>query len=205
MTNHQAFMLKQLTKAAVHFDVSLKGKLVYGWRDRTIGSEVWKSRQAYWLRLVSESIHWVNKEWWESNITADAIQGIPKPRVLELYRWREDDICYQAELMERATGKVCSSTPELREMIELPNDWWINLRQSLDHIAAHSTQRIKVTQEKISQRFRDYYGNRVDSQVTHWTTAHGDFHWGNLMAPQLCILDWEGWGIAPGCSIPVLF
>ena len=30
-----------------------------------------------------------------------------------------------------------------------------------------------------------------------WTTAHGDLHYANLCAPQLHMLDWEGWGLAP--------
>ena len=30
-----------------------------------------------------------------------------------------------------------------------------------------------------------------------WTNAHGDFHFANLCAPRLTILDWEGWGLAP--------
>lgn len=30
-----------------------------------------------------------------------------------------------------------------------------------------------------------------------WSIAHGDLHWANLVGPELGILDWEGWGLAP--------
>src|SRR5262249_18638582 len=30
-----------------------------------------------------------------------------------------------------------------------------------------------------------------------WATAHGDLHFANLCAPNLHLLDWEGWGLAP--------
>jgi thiamine kinase-like enzyme len=37
----------------------------------------------------------------------------------------------------------------------------------------------------------------VELPVRRWTTVHGDLHWGNLLAPDLGILDWEMWGRGP--------
>ncbi|WP_240796181.1 hypothetical protein [Streptomyces sp. RFCAC02] len=42
-----------------------------------------------------------------------------------------------------------------------------------------------------------FLGPSVDTRAPSWSTAHGDLNWANLCAPQLVILDWEGWGRAP--------
>lgn len=36
------------------------------------------------------------------------------------------------------------------------------------------------------------------------TCAHGDLHWANLTAPELCLLDWELWGMAPAGYDPAV-
>jgi thiamine kinase-like enzyme len=45
----------------------------------------------------------------------------------------------------------------------------------------------------ITKRF----GSKAPYQIDEWRTAHGDLNWSNLTAPQLTILDWEFWGVAP--------
>lgn len=186
-----------LLKAANHFRVILKGEPVYGWRDRSIGSRVEGGKGRYWLRVVSEHCDWVKQEWWEGNVTADEIEGIPKPKVFNFFEWSEGETQFRTEIMSFVEGKVCSPTPELRQYWDLPDSWWKELRVSLDAISTWSTDRMKTKQEKVTHRFLVFYGDELDSTVTRWSTAHGDFHWGNLMAPKLSIIDWEGWGKAP--------
>ena len=33
--------------------------------------------------------------------------------------------------------------------------------------------------------------------ATEWCASHGDLHWKNLTVPNLTLLDWENWGLAP--------
>lgn len=194
---HQLFMYENLVKAATYFQVSLQGKPIFGWRERSIGSQVIGEQANYWLRVVSENPYWVQQDWWEGNEIADEIQGITKPKVLKTWEWDGGERRFRAELMTLAEAKVCSPTPELRTHLELPISWWADLRKSLDTLSTWHTDRIKTEQDKVTRRFLVFYGDEVDATVTHWTTAHGDFHWANLMAPKLSILDWEGWGKAP--------
>jgi thiamine kinase-like enzyme len=44
---------------------------------------------------------------------------------------------------------------------------------------------------------RVFFGDRADPDVSEWTAAHTDLHWANLLGPDLAIVDWEGWGLAP--------
>jgi hypothetical protein len=54
--------------------------------------------------------------------------------------------------------------------------------------------------DHLARRITEVFGKQVagvDLTVPEWTTAHGDFHWGNLTAPTCYLLDWESWGRAP--------
>lgn len=195
--NYRAFMLQALAKAINDFCMNAIGSPVFGWRDRSVGSKVKKGDQYFWLRVVSENKNWIQKEWWEGNEAANAIKGIPKPQVLNRLEWERGEFKLRAELMTFMEGKTCSVTPELRSELDLPDRWWAQLRCSLDRLAACPTKRVKVKQEKITRRVMVFFGDELDTEVTHWATAHGDFHWGNLQFPNLSILDWEGWGKAP--------
>ena len=194
---HQAFMKKTLDKAADHFNVTLVGQPVFGWRERTIGSKVISKQGPRWLRVVSEMIQWAQGDWWEGNVAAGEIKGVARPRVLDTYEWEEKELRLRAELMTFVEGRICSPTRELRSKLDLPDDWWLQLRKSLDALSAWKTDRISVEQETIARRFLVFYGDDIDPTITEWTTAHGDLHWSNLVAPQLSILDWEAWGRAP--------
>ncbi|WP_220184034.1 aminoglycoside phosphotransferase family protein [Thermoactinomyces mirandus] len=196
--NHQSFMKESLMKAASYFDVQITGKMVFGWNDRSIGSKVKNQKGiCYWLRVVSEMMCWAQGDFWEGNLAANKIKGITKPRVIQIYEWEDGGIQLRAELMSFVEGRVCAFTPELRTKLDLSPRWLSELRASLDRLSFYPTERIHTKQEKVTRRFLVFYGDKIDSNITKWTTAHGDLHWANLMAPQLSILDWEGWGKAP--------
>jgi thiamine kinase-like enzyme len=43
-----------------------------------------------------------------------------------------------------------------------------------------------------------YLGIPIDTDApAPWVTAHGDLHYANICGPDFCLLDWEGWGLAP--------
>ncbi|MFD1425144.1 hypothetical protein ACFQ4J_15605 [Laceyella tengchongensis] len=195
--DYRQFMNEALTKAATHFHVTLNGKPTYGWYDRSIGSQVIGKQKKCWLRVVSEKKWWAQGDWWVGNIEANQIKGIPKPHVIDIYEWEDGEIQLRAELMSFVEGHVCSSTQELKSYIDLPEQWWLELRASLNTLSAIQTERKIGDQDRVTRRFLVFYGDDVESKVTHWITAHGDLHWANLMAPQLTILDWERWGKAP--------
>jgi hypothetical protein len=193
----RGWMRELLVQAAEHFSLVLLGDPTFGWRDRSIGSRVRDVDGDRWLRVVTSHSMWANGEFWTGNLDASAIYGVPKPRVLQVHEWTEQTRSIRAELMTFIPARVCSDTQELRDELDLADEWWTSLRHALDVLAAHQTERVGATQEGISRRLLAFFGDRIDPTVTTWNTAHGDLQWANLTAPAAYLLDWEGWGIAP--------
>jgi hypothetical protein len=54
-----------------------------------------------------------------------------------------------------------------------------------------------LDQEFLARRILAAFGVTIELSDISWTTAHGDLHWANLMAPECWLLDWESWGSAP--------
>lgn len=193
---HRAWMRKQLARAAGHFSVILVGEPIFGWRDRTVGSGTHDGR---WLRVSWSQTRWTHGEWWVGNEEAGKITGVPKPSVLDIHDWKAtDDVwgecCLRAEVMTLVADKPCSATSELRAEIDLPDQWWADLRKALDVLAEYDTDRGELTQEDVTNRLLAYFGSGIHPIVTRWTTAHNDLNWSNITAPNLFLLDWESWG-----------
>ncbi|MGH3905500.1 MAG: aminoglycoside phosphotransferase [Pseudonocardiaceae bacterium] len=191
------WMHELLAQAGEHFSLTLQGGPTFGWRHRSIGSRTKGPDGDHWLRVVTSHATWANGQFWTGNLDSSAITGIPKPSVLKVHEWEEEPRCIRAELMTLVPGRTCSHTQELRHELDLPDEWWTGLRRAIDTLTAHRTERVLTTQESISHRLLAFFGDRIDSTVTTWTTAHGDLQWTNLTTPDLYLLDWEGWGLAP--------
>jgi hypothetical protein len=191
------WMCGLLAQAAEQFSLTLVGDPTFGWRDRSIGVRVRGVEGERWLRVVTSHSMWANGEFWTGNLDASTILGVPKPRVLQVHEWTEESRSIRAELMTLVPSHVCSPTQELRDELDLPDEWWDGVRHTLDVLAAHHTERVAATQEGITRRLLAFFGEEIDPTITAWCTAHGDLQWANLTAPELYLLDWEGWGVAP--------
>jgi hypothetical protein len=61
-----------------------------------------------------------------------------------------------------------------------------------------ATSRRTITRHYLRQAMPRHLGTPIDTDpAVPWTTAHGDFHFANITAPEFQILDLEGWGLAP--------
>lgn len=194
---HRAWMRVALTKAATEASTTVISRAVFGWRDRSLGARVRAESAEFWLRLVTEQEQWAGGNFWTGNTDANTIVDVPKPRVMRVWEWTEGNIRMRAELMTMADGQQCSQTPELRIPNKLPDTWWRTLRESLQTLAMVPTNRTYLTENEIARRLQVFFGDRANPTVSEWTAAHTDLHWANLNAPDLVIVDWEGWGIAP--------
>ncbi|WP_155055392.1 phosphotransferase [Streptomyces blattellae] len=58
------------------------------------------------------------------------------------------------------------------------------------------TDRVAVRQEWVDRSVPRFL-NMPGPRITDWTTAHGDLHTANLTNTTPCLLDWEGFGLAP--------
>lgn len=185
-----------LDHAADHFGLTVGAEPMFGWLDRSISAPVSRDDDQYWLRVVSEDRKWIGGDFWTGNLDANVFTDIAKPRVLEVFEW-EEWRQQRAELMTRLPGRPCSPTDALRVVVDLPAQWWAELRRSITVIAAKPTKRVNTPQEKVTDRIQERFGDAVDPTVTRWETVHGDLHWANLVGPQFGLLDWELWGQGP--------
>jgi hypothetical protein len=188
------WMREQLTLASEYFSVKPAGEPVFGWRDRTIGSRVSGTDGERWLRVSWADPQWAQGEQWTGNMDSRSIVGVPKPIVLDMYEWGAENYRNRAELMTLVNDRPCSVTAELRTDLDLPNQWWADLRTAFDTLAQQATERGKRNQKQVSRRLLAFFGGSIDPTVTEWVTAHGDLNWSNLTRPNLVLLDWESWG-----------
>jgi hypothetical protein len=199
------WMHKNLRHAADHFGLTVAGPARLGWLDRSISAPVQAAGRRLWLRVVSEDKQWTSGDFWSGNLDANVFTNLPKPQVLDVYEW-EEWRQQRAELMTLAPGSACSPTDALRQALDLPDQWWTELRRTIDVVAATPTDRVNADQALVTGRIQQHFGNSVNPVVRYWETVHGDLHWANLMGPEFGLLDWELWGRGPvGTDAATLF
>ncbi|MGH3690378.1 MAG: phosphotransferase [Microbacterium sp.] len=186
-----------LWRTAVDLGVRLSGDVVYGWRDRSIGSAVERGREVLWLRIVWARAEWARGAWWTGNRDAGGIRIDTKPTLLESREHTEGEVVFRAELMTLAPGSPCASTPELRDHVDIDGEWWSGLERSLITIAATPTPRMSLDPISVRRRIAVFFGYEIDTDPARWVSCHGDLHWNNIHADPLAIVDWEAWGLAP--------
>lgn len=190
------WMRENLDRAAEHFGLAVVGDPRFGWLDRSISALAHRGDEGYWLRVVSEDVQWVDGDFWTGNFDANVFAGLAKPRVVDVCEW-EEGRRQRAEVMTLMPGSTCSRTDVLREALELPDEWWTELRRTIDVVAATPTSRVNADQALVTGRIRQSFGGAVEPVVSQWETVHGDLHWANLMEPDFGLLDWELWGRGP--------
>lgn len=190
------WMRGNLDHAAAHFELTLTGEPVFGWRLRTIGAPASGGDGPRWLRVVSEFPQWARGDTWTGNTGANTLSCIPKPRVLGVLEWDEQNWRRQrAEVMTLLPGRAISATNQLHAAVDLPEAWWAELRRSIDVLRVTLTRRVYTDQARVTERAVAAFGE--DLPIQRWETVHGDLHWENLLTPQFGLVDWEMWGRGP--------
>lgn len=171
----------------------------WGWRGRTLSLPVVTPSGPAWLRVGCAQSGEVNATFWDGSIAAEQAipDSVPRPRLHVVHDWSDEQWTYRAELYERVTARLASPTATLTTTPDLPSTWWRAVRAVLDDITQVPTDRFSVHQPFLQRAMPQFLGTPIDATAPSWSTAHGDFHWANLCAPELRVFDWEGWGLAP--------
>jgi len=153
-----------------------------------------------WLRVICAPPNQAVDLFWNGNIEAEARlpRSIPHPRLRAWREWNDQQWVYRGELFEHTSMRPIANSATMAVVPDLPRRWWMALRSALDDIAAVDTNRIAIQQGFLDWVMPRSLGAPIDTLApASWATAHGDFHYANLCGPDLCLLDWEGWGTAP--------
>jgi hypothetical protein len=185
------------TGAAAALGVEITGPEVWGWQGRTLSRAAdHPEHGACWLRLVSAVYGKEGGKLWDGNLEAARLfPTVNKPPLYGVHDSFRDRWAYRAELSARVEDPVLSPSPVVSRELDLPEDWFKQVRKDLNTVAGTATDRVAVRQEWIDRAVPTHTG-RPAPQITDWTCAHGDFHPANITRTGT-ILDWEGFGMAP--------
>jgi hypothetical protein len=177
-----------------------RGREAWGWRGRTLGRPVMTASGLAWLRVAFALTDQFVGLFWNGNVEAEAglPRSISRPRLRAWHDWSEQQWLYRAELFDHTTFRPVADSAAIAVVPDLPHRWWAALRKALDDFEAVSTNRVAIQQGFVDWVMPRYLGAPIDTLApTSWATAHGELHYANLCAPDLSLLDWEGWGTAP--------
>ncbi|MGQ0777209.1 MAG: aminoglycoside phosphotransferase [Pseudonocardiales bacterium] len=191
------WMEGHLRWAAGQFNVSFAGKVVHTSRYHSVGVRVRIGEDDAWLRVVYEDPEWGIGNYLESNVSANDIQGVPKPSVTRWKEWEDTGRRLRGELSTFVPDSTLSNSLVLTAELKLTDRWLARLRTVLNAIATHPLPHQGIDPDDLNHGLMAFFGVVVDFTAAAWTTAHSDFHWANITAPDLVVLDWETWGRAP--------
>ncbi len=173
-------------------DVGLdRTSVIYGEYGATEG---FRSSSGTWVRIERRQRWRINSAVWIGLEAAATIRGVRKPEWYQSTSWTDAarDVVWRADEVELVTSSAVGTTEAAHA---LPESWWAGLRQSLDALAEHKTERVGMSQAHLTKRITEVFPD-VDATVDEWATAHTDLHWKNVTTDGH-VLDWEDWGAAP--------
>lgn len=189
-----------LARAALNVLPAANTHEAWGWHGRTLSQAVTTPHGPAWLRVACAPIGQAVATFWDGSIEAERAMpaSVPRPRLRLWHDWNDQGWEYRAELYDYAATRPAATSPVLTAIPDLPTAWWAAVRVTLDDIASVRTSRVTIQQSYLDHTMPRLLGTPIDTTAPRpWTTAHGDFHFANISAPTLCLVDFEGWGLAP--------
>nr|WP_246868920.1 hypothetical protein [Saccharopolyspora sp. ASAGF58] len=166
--------------------------VVYG---ESGASEGYRTTAGTWVRLERRNRERAGGQAWIGLEESATIPGVRKPSWFQSATWDDKarGVVWRADEVQLVTAPTVSS---LDTALTLPDSWWAGLSSSLDQLAAYSTTRIGMSQQHVTRRITEVFGDGADTTVDEWSTAHTDVHWDNVTTDGY-LIDWEDWGRAP--------
>ncbi|MFD7813221.1 hypothetical protein ACFV6E_09805 [Streptomyces sp. NPDC059785] len=154
-----------------------------------------------WVRTERRSFERVETQGSNGPETAAVLRGVAMPRWQTGLTWRDENepVMWRADETELVNEPPVGQAALVIEDPRLPDTWWAGL----DALAAQHTPRVatpdtqSMTQELVDLTIRQVFPEVPDLTADEWTPAHADLTWANVLGPELCIIDWEDWGMAP--------
>ncbi|WP_200825682.1 hypothetical protein [Kibdelosporangium aridum] len=157
-----------------------------------------------WVRIEVRALDRIDGQGWNGVECAEVLESVSKPAWHQGIAWidRNAGLAWRADETELVLDPPIKPGGILATHPKLSAEWWRIFNASLDALVAHHTTRRAtpgmrpLTQDRVTAAIHQVFPD-VETTVDEWATAHGDFAWANLTAPNCVILDWEDWGRAP--------
>jgi hypothetical protein len=187
----------KIAEACRRLGVEPIGPIHHGMDHRTINIMVEQNGARYWMKLSGIQSFSMNEPR-RKELSAPSITGVRKPSIFKTTEWiSDDDVHWLALQMTLAPSAVEQGLWASTNAQRVTDDWIASLKTTLDILGNATTTQYAIRPERIKKLIVRYWGKHVPHIVDEWRFAHGDLQWSNLTAPDLILIDWEFWGLAP--------
>ncbi len=184
------------------------GPIRIGYRAATVtGPARMSDGTRVWVRVgtVADHVVWMRPEAIEE-ASRELSFLVPMPHVLGSFTWSRPDVDEGVDRRARAhvfayvEGAPVSPEPMIREDPSVDEVWWDDLRRAHDRISEAGWAGPGQSERRVRRWVSSLAGERFADTEIEWIPQHNDFHWQNLLAPKLTVVDWEGFSLAPAGS-----
>ncbi len=183
-------------EACRRLEVRRIGSVKRGYVGRHVGAKV-RGRDGMIAWLKVGGVYARDIRFFMGEPDAGKLVGVPKPALIANLEWTHDMVTWGARLMTFVADPIVERNPWAgTRAAQIGEAWIAKLRLALDELAQAETKRIACDPVTLRTVVEDRYG-AVAPARREWYPAHCDLNWNNLTAPELVILDWESWGLAP--------
>ncbi|MEU2855118.1 hypothetical protein AB0K71_31050 [Streptomyces syringium] len=171
-------------------------------KHRSLGG---RTDRGTWVRIERRGFERIGPQGWNGTEAAAVLQGVAMPEWYQGVAWREpgEPVMWRADELELIASPPLGKGALVLKDPGLPDAWWEALNDSLDALAGQQTPRIAtpdtvtITQDLVTRTLGAVFPDVADTRIERWAPAHADLTWANVMGPELSIIDWEDWGMAP--------
>ncbi len=187
-----------LREACALLKVSLANSPIQGYRSKSIGAPVVAPDGARsWIKISGRQDR-LTDYLRKNEIEAGEFTGVPKPQVIAHLDWSSDGVTWRALQMTLAPSPTIETTPWSGARAHaLTDDWISRFRSAIGTVSRLHCKRQLVTPDDMATLIRSRFGDDIPIAANEWRMAFGETHWANVTAPDLMLLDWERWGLAP--------
>lgn len=131
-----------------------------------------------------------------NRLAAEAVGDI-MPRVLEFRAFERDDVLWLVMLSRYGGEPLSRGLFFDGDGADIGDATLAGIRRALDAIPIAPSASLFYDPQRIAASIRETFGGRAPGAAAHWTSAHCDFHWGNLLAGARQVIDWDMFSLAP--------
>lgn len=124
-------------------------------------------------------------------------QNPTTPELIEFRSFERDGILWMTTLSAYGGESICRAPFFDGDDAVIDRDAIKAIRRSIGVIQKIPAASLFYKPLQISDWISREFGSGVESMACEWTSAHCDFHWGNILQGARYVVDWDMFSLAP--------